>query len=181
MHVSISCVFLQELHAMSDGSFCVSKTKLRGTKQTYFLKNLKLFYLFNHFDIFLTNFWFVLLDYHISKLKTWDFFDKVQNMKVENLIGLLLNVYWTTQQRYYGWHRVQNKGLTKQMEKVETIFIYNSKVKSKATDVFGMFEFIDLSIWHKPRREFRQKKVGLSRSSNKQRYFRQHITIRFKL
>ena len=31
--------------------------------------------------------------------------------------------------------------------KVETIFIYSSKLKSKATDVFGMFEFIDKKVW----------------------------------
>ena len=48
------------------------------------------------------------------------------------------------------------------MEKVETIFIYSSKLKSKATDVFGMFKFIDLRVWHQPRRSSRQKKVGLT-------------------
>ena len=30
--------------------------------------------------------------------------------------------------------------------KVETIYIYSSRLKSKATDVFGMFKFIDLRV-----------------------------------
>ena len=33
------------------------------------------------------------------------------------------------------------------MEKVETIYNYSSKLKSKATDIFGMVNFIDLKVW----------------------------------
>ena len=39
----------------------------------------------------------------------------------------------------------------KQIEKVETIYIYSSKLKSKATDIFGIFEFIDLMVWTQPK------------------------------
>ena len=47
------------------------------------------------------------------------------------------------------------------MEKVESIYIYSSELKSKDTDLFGMFEFINLWVWRQPRRLLRQKKVGL--------------------
>ena len=32
--------------------------------------------------------------------------------------------------------------------KLQTIFIYSSKLKSKATDIFGMFKFINSRVWH---------------------------------
>ena len=48
------------------------------------------------------------------------------------------------------------------MEKVESIYIYSSELKSKDTDLFGMFEFINLWVWRQPRRLLRQKKVGLT-------------------
>ena len=37
--------------------------------------------------------------------------------------------------------------IMKEIEKVETIYNYSSKLKSKATNIFGIFEFIDLTIW----------------------------------
>ena len=33
--------------------------------------------------------------------------------------------------------------------KVESIYNYSSKLKSKATNVFGMFKFINSRVWHK--------------------------------
>ena len=33
--------------------------------------------------------------------------------------------------------------------KVQEDFNYSSKLKSKATDVFGVFEFINKKVWHK--------------------------------
>ena len=33
--------------------------------------------------------------------------------------------------------------------KVEEDFNYSSKLKSKATDIFGIFEFINKKVWHK--------------------------------
>ena len=47
------------------------------------------------------------------------------------------------------------------MEKVETIYNYSSKLKSKATDNFEMFKFIDLGVWTQAKSWSCQKKLRL--------------------
>ena len=39
--------------------------------------------------------------------------------------------------------------------KVEEDFNYSSKLKSKATDTFGMFQFINKKVWHQESMAFK--------------------------
>ena len=55
------------------------------------------------------------------------------------------------------------------MEKVETIYNYSSKLKSKATDIFGMFWFIDKIVWTQQKSKLRKKKEVPSRNTSRQR------------